>query len=98
MLCLHSEKPWISHSVTFSIQTDHCFAGEVKFPPTGPPGQQTEQMDSDGREEPLNLSNRTGEPAVALQPANGKIAGRSDAFSFFVVDEKEIGLCGSDRK
>ncbi|XP_031422411.1 transcription factor ETV7 isoform X2 [Clupea harengus] len=61
-------------SFSYTNPAEQVQSGEVKFPPTGPPGQQTEQMDSDGREEPLNLSNRTGEPAVALQPANGKIA------------------------
>ncbi|XP_062397546.1 transcription factor ETV7 isoform X2 [Sardina pilchardus] len=47
--------------------------GEIKFLTTE---HQTEEIDPAGREEPLNLSNRTDQPVIASQPAeaNGKIA------------------------
>ncbi|XP_041954879.1 transcription factor ETV7 isoform X1 [Alosa sapidissima] len=47
--------------------------GEIKFLTTG---NQTEEINPAGREEPLNLSNWIDQPAIASQPAeaNGKIA------------------------
>lgn len=53
--------------------------GDIKFPPTGASGQETEEMDPAGREEPLNLSSRTDKPASQPTEANGKIAGTSIA-------------------
>lgn len=47
--------------------------GDIKFPPTGASGQETEEMDP-GREEPLNLSSRTDKPVSQSTEANGKIA------------------------